>query len=105
MIYEYRTYTVLPGKMRDLHERFTRVVFPTFEKHDMKPIGAWTPVIGGRSDQFMYILAYQDLAHREKGWAEFQADKDWVQEMQKGGGMIAYEESMIMKPTNFSPLK
>ena len=105
MIYEYRVYTVLQGRMRDLHQRFEKVVFPAFEKSGMKTVGAWNPLIGGRSDQFIYMLAYDDLGARQKTWTSFFNDPDWKQEMQKGGSMIAHEENVIFVPTSFSPLK
>lgn len=105
MIYEYRVYSVLQGRMRDLQERFDKVVFPTFEKNGMKTIGAWTPMIGGRSDQFIYMLAYEDLGARQRTWTAFHKDPDWVNERQKGGPMIAHEENTIFVPTSFSPLK
>src|SRR5438105_3117682 len=105
MIYEYRVYTVLPGRMRDLHQRFEKVVFPVMQKHGMKTVGAWNPLIGDRSDHFIYMLGYEDLAARQKTWTEFHSDPDWKQEVQRGGSMISHEENMIFVPTTFSPLK
>ena len=36
MIYELRTYQVVPGKMQNLNDRFKNIRLPLFEKHNMK---------------------------------------------------------------------
>ena len=36
MIYELRTYQVVPGKMQNLNDRFKNITLPLFEKHNMK---------------------------------------------------------------------
>ena len=41
MIYELRTYQVVPGKMQNLNDRFANITVPLFEKHGMKVIGFW----------------------------------------------------------------
>ena len=105
MIYEYRVYTVLQGRMRDLQQRFDKVVFPAFERNGMKTVAAWTPLIGGRSDKFIYMLAYDTLGDREKTWTSFRKDPAWGAEREKGGQMIAHEENAIYVPTSFPPLK
>ena len=37
-----------------------------FEKHGMVNVGYWTNAIGGRSDELVYILGFQDLAQRDR---------------------------------------
>ena len=36
MIYELRTYQVVPGKMKNLNDRFANITVPLFEKHGMQ---------------------------------------------------------------------
>ena len=45
MIYELRTYQVVPGKMKNLNDRFANITLPLFEKHGMKVIGFWETTI------------------------------------------------------------
>jgi len=39
MIYEERIYTIVPGKMQDINNRFANVTMRLFEKHGMKVVG------------------------------------------------------------------
>ena len=41
MIYELRTYQVVPGKMAELNARFREITTGLFEKHGMIIIGFW----------------------------------------------------------------
>ena len=107
MIYELRVYTAMPGKMPALQARFRDHTLKLFEKHGMKNIGYWTNAIGGKSDELLYILGYEDLAARAKTWASFGADPDWHaarNESEKDGPLVHHVENRILNPTNFSPL-
>ncbi|MGE0060177.1 MAG: NIPSNAP family protein [Dehalococcoidia bacterium] len=107
MIYELRTYTAMPGKMPALQARFRDHTVKLFEKHGMKNIGYWTNSIGGKNDELVYILAYNDLAHRQQCWSAFGGDPDWVaarNASEAEGPLVHHVENRIMNPTNFSPL-
>ena len=108
MIYEHRTYTVAPGKMNDLLDRFRNHTLTYFEKYGIKPIAFFTPVIADNNHKFTFILEWKDLAHRETVWAAFMADKEWmavVAESNKNGVIVTSIENKILAPTDFSPLK
>lgn len=108
MIYELRIYTAHPGKMGSLQARFRDHTCTLFEKHGIKNVGYWTNSIGGRSDELWYMVAFDDLDHRQKAWAAFGADADWQKaraESEKDGPLVHHTENRIMTPTNFSPLK
>ena len=108
MIYELRIYTAHPGKMGALLTRFRDHTTTLFEKHGITNVGYWLNSIGGRSDELWYILGYEDLAHRDKAWAEFQGDPDWQKaraDSEKDGPLVHHLENRILSPTNFSPLK
>ena len=108
MIYEYRVYHILPGQMAREGERLAKVAFPLFQKHGMKVIGAWNPVIGGSSNQLIYMLGYEDLAQRERAWAAFQADPEWQKELSASAGgppITSHIDNVILRPTAYSPMK
>jgi hypothetical protein len=108
VIYELRTYHAAPGKMRELQARFRDHTIGLFEKHGMKNIGYWTNRAGGRSDELIYMLAFEDMGHRERAWAAFAADPEWQQalaESDRDGVLNLYGENRLMAPTDFSPLK
>lgn len=108
MIYEYRTYETAPGKMGDLQKRFRNYTLKLFEKHNMKVIAFFNPIIGEPSNHLTYILAFEDLAHRESAWKDFMNDEEWQKvyhESNKNGQIVIKVENKIFEPTDFSPLK
>jgi len=107
VIYELRIYTVLPGRMPAMQTRFRDHTCRLFEKHGIKNIGYWTNVIGGRTDQLVYLVAFESLAARETAWAAFTADTEWRQiaAASEADGLIVHHiENRILAPTDFSPL-
>ena len=108
MIYEYRSYTVAPDKMAELQSRFRDHTMTLFDRHDIKPIAFFTPVIAEASNCLIFILEFRDLAHRETAWANFMADPDWQKafaDSEKNGGLVISVENKILAPTDFSPLR
>jgi hypothetical protein len=108
MIYELRTYTANPGKMAAMQARFRDHTLAIFERHGIKSIGYWTNLIGGRSDELCYIVAFDDLAHRERAWASFGADPEWQRvrrESEVDGPLVHHLENRILAPTDYSPLR
>lgn len=108
MIYELRTYHAMPGKMAALQARFREHTTALFEKHGMKNIGYWTNAVGGSSDEMVYMLAFDDMGHRERAWAAFGADPEWQRvraESERDGILNARFENRLMVPTDFSNLK
>ncbi len=53
MLYEYRVYETLPGKLPDLHKRFRDHTIKIFERHGIKNIGYWTSEVGDYSDRLI----------------------------------------------------
>ena len=108
MIYEYRCYTVAPGKMNALQDRFRNHALKFFEKYEITPVAFFTPIISDSSQKFTFIIGFKSLAHRETAWSAFMADKDWqkvVEESHKDGIIVTNVENKIFAPTDFSPLK
>lgn len=107
MIYEYRAYYVLPGRMSDLQNRFANVTMNLFKKHDITVIGFWQTVVG-ESNELVYICAFEDLAHREKAWQAFSSDPEWreaVKASEANGPLVERVVNKIWRPTRFSPLQ
>lgn len=109
MIYEWRIYEVYPGRLDSLNERFAMITLKFFEKHGIKVIGFWTAIIG-TSNVLYYMVAFDDLAHRERSWNSFGADPAWIKarketEEKAGGPLTERIINMILKPTEYSPMK
>ena len=106
MIYELRTYEVVPGRMPALHQRFEQTTLALFAKHGIKVVGFWTSDIGGANNELIYLLAYASLAEREQRWSAFLNDPEWQQkraESERDGPIVARVTNVILRPTPYSP--
>jgi hypothetical protein len=101
--FELRTYTVREGSSIDLlHSRFREHTNALFKKHGMTIVGFWQPV--AKPNQLIYILAYKDGEARDKAWAAFGADPEWVKtrtEMQ----VNVQVDNVFMVSTDYGPVK
>lgn len=107
MIYELRIYRTHPGRMPALQARFRDHTVGLFERHGIGNVGYWTNAIGGRSDELWYILSFESLAQRERAWAAFASDPEWLQaraDSERDGPIVHHIENRILAPTDFSPL-
>jgi hypothetical protein len=105
MLYESRTYIVVPGKLPAINERFAKHTVGFFKKHGIGMLGFWTDEIGA-SNQLTYILVFDSMADREQKWTAFQADPGWHQvraETEVGGPIVAQVLNTLMRPTPYSP--
>ncbi len=108
MIYEYRVYEAMPGKLPELHARFRNHTIKLFEKHGFKNIGYWTADAGDYSDRLIYIVAFENAAQREKAWAAFRADPEWQKvraESERNGPLVRRVFNTLLAPTDYSPLR
>ncbi|MEE8442977.1 MAG: NIPSNAP family protein [Dehalococcoidia bacterium] len=107
MIYELRIYDAIPGKLPALNTRFADVTLGYFEQYGIKVVGFWTDEVG-ISNRLTYMLAFNDMAHREQAWGGFRADKARLEafaETERDGPLVARVRSTIMRPTSYSPMK
>ncbi|HEX5414806.1 MAG TPA: NIPSNAP family protein [Chloroflexota bacterium] len=107
MIYELRIYETVPGRMGALNDRFRNHTLRIFERHGIRAVAFWEDVIGV-SNRLTYILAWENLAHRETAWNAFQADPEWNAaraKSEESGPIVARVISTLMKPTDYSPLR
>jgi NIPSNAP len=108
MLHELRIYTVMPGRMPAVLERFGGALLQLWEQHGIHQVGFWTPVIGGNSSDLYYLLQWRDLAEREQRWAAFAADPQWArikQASEADGVLVGNIRNLILAPTAFSALR
>lgn len=107
--FELRIYTTNEGKLEALHQRFREHTNRLFQKHGMELVGYWTPVDGPEAkNTLIYVLAYPSREARDKAWAAFQADPEWIKardESHKDGVIVAKVESKFMDATDYSPIR
>jgi hypothetical protein len=103
-----RIYRCMPGRLPDLNKRFESVTLKLWEKHGFRPTGFWTTLIGESNQDLTYLLEWKDLAERERAWAAFMSDPDWLKarsESEKNGAIVARITNSILAPTAYSKLR
>ena len=106
MIYEHRTYYLNPGRMPVFNERFKTIIMPLFQKYQMKVVGVWQTAIG-QSNEFTYIVAFDNLGERETKWDVFLKDPEFLRYReleQRDGPSLSHIHNKILRPTDYSPL-
>lgn len=106
-VFELRTYTAAPGKLDELLTRFRTHTMEIFEKHGMTNVGYWLP-IDNESNQLVYMLAFPSRFARNEAWARFDMDPEWqrvYEESIRDGNLVENVESIMMRPTDYSPIR
>ena len=78
MIYELRTYTLIPGKQGEYLRLNHEIGRPTRGDKYGKLEGSWTTEFG-TLNQFVHLWSYPSLDERERLRAELQKNSDWTQ--------------------------
>jgi len=101
-IYELRHYQVQTGRAAAWLDNF-KAVMPVREKYS-KNVCIW----GGEApfpNNVTHMWAYSDLAQRASIRAELAKDPDWRAFLAKAGGDLVEMTSIVLTPTNYSPLQ
>lgn len=113
-VFELRTYSASPGNLAALHARFRDHTLKLFEKHGMTNLWYWTPAPGqkGSDETLVYMLAHKSAEARDKSFEAFRMDPAWsnarTTSERKAGGSLTVKDgvkSVLMKPTDYSPIK
>jgi hypothetical protein len=108
MIYELRVYHCVSGRLPALLKRFETVTLGIWERHGIRQAGFWTVLVGESSQDLFYLVQWESLAEREKKWAAFLADPEWVAkraESERDGAIVASVSNSFLQPTAFSSVK
>ena len=106
MLYELRVYEAVPGKLPALNQRFEKHTTRFFAKHGIRMVGFWTTLVGPSANEFTYMLAYDDMADRERKWTAFSTDPEWLavkRETEAKGPRWANIRNQFLTPTSYSP--
>jgi hypothetical protein len=108
MIYELRVYHCVSGRLPALLKRFETVTLGIWERHGIRQAGFWTVLVGESSQDLFYLVQWESLAEREKKWAAFLADPEWIAkraESERDGAIVASVSNSFLQPTAFSSVK
>ena len=101
-VYELRIYHATPGKVTKLEDRF-RDAQPLFNKYNLNVSGYWV----AENDTFVYIVAHDSIDDAKKTWKAIHADPAFqkYRDQEKAEPLIPKDESMFMRPTDYSALR
>jgi NIPSNAP protein len=105
MIYELRVYHCVPGRLPALLKRFETITLDLWKRHGIRQAGFWTVLVGDSNQDLYYLLAWESLAEREKKWAAFASDPEWIAkraETERDGQIVASVVNSLLQPTSFS---
>jgi hypothetical protein len=104
-IYESNTAKTLAKKV----EMFDRGEVAIFRKTGLTPVFFGVTVVGPSMPNLTYMLAYDDLAARDKNWRAFLADPEWKKLWATPGysdaEIVSNSSSALLRPLPFSPIR
>ena len=111
-MFELRTYTTAPDRLKNLHGRFRDHTCKIFEKNGMKNVAYWTPTDAnkGKSNTLIYIISHFGTTDQaKKNWAGFGGDPDWQKARatsEVDGKILAKRPARLyLTATDFSPIQ
>jgi hypothetical protein len=104
MIVEERVYTMQVGKAKAWLDYYEQYGWPVQQRHLGRCIGFFQTEIG-TLNQIVHLWAYDSLAHRETARATMAKDPDWAVFVNGLPPFALQQETRIMTPVSFSPLK
>ena len=109
-IFELRTYEAPNDKaLARKIKMFGDGEIDIFRRSGMLTVFFAQTIVGSRMPNLTYMLAYDDLAARDKTWRAFSADPDW-QKLRATPGLSDAEivnniSNAILRPLAFSPIR
>ena len=109
-VFELRTYhSPTERQLRALHERFAGPEIRIFQRCGIHPLLYSSTLIGAGKPNLTYLTPFDDLAAREKAWAAFNADPEWVkvraESIAKHGQISSVIQMSLFKAAGYSPMR
>jgi len=109
-IYELRVYhSPTERQLKLLHERFSGPETKIFARCGIHPVLYSSTLIGPAKPNLTYVIPFTDLAAREKAWAAFGADPEWVkvraESVARGGQISSISQISLYRAAAYSPMQ
>jgi hypothetical protein len=108
MIHELRIYHCVPGRLPALLRRFETITLEIWKRHGIRQAGFWTVAVGPSNQDLYYLLEWDSMAERERVWAGFMNDPEWIAkraETERDGQIVASISNFFLQPTAFSAVR
>jgi hypothetical protein len=104
MIVEERSYHIFTGKLPEVVRLYTEEGTAVQQEHLGNLIGAFTVEVGDVST-IVHLWGYESFADREERRPKLQADPRWKEFLAKIQPLIHTQQTRILLPTSYSPIK
>ena len=107
MLYELRRYDVAAGKLPALIDRFGNFTVQKWKQFGIRLIGFWTPLMGEKSSQVVYMWGWETYEERARKLAPWRSDPERIKvwaESEKNGPLVNRVYNQLMEPTAYSQL-
>ena len=107
MIYELRSYDVVPGRMPAMNARFKNHTMGLFGKHGIEVVGFWEVVVG-TSNVLHYIVRFDDLGTASAPGrlsGAIPSGSASAPSPSKDGPIVARVRNEIWRPAPYSPMQ
>lgn len=107
-IFELRVYhSPTWRQLRALHERFAGPEIEIFHRVGVHPVLYTSTLIGPNIPNLTYLIPFDNLDAREKAWAKFGADPEWIkvrkESIDKSGQISNVIQISLYKAVAYSP--
>lgn len=106
MIIELRTYTVKPLRTPDFLDLYQRLALPLQQKYLGNLIGFFVSEVGPLNE-VVHLWGYDSMAERERRREQLDRDPGWsvYRDALRDLDAIQQQETKLLKPVSFSPLR
>lgn len=109
-VFELRVYhSPTERQLAALHERFAGPEIQIFSRSGIHPVLYSSTLFGLQKPNLVYLTPFDDLAAREKAWAAFSADPQWVkvraESVAKHGQISSISQISLYKAAAYSPVR
>ncbi|SFJ34535.1 NIPSNAP protein [Paenibacillus sp. UNC496MF] len=102
MIYELRIYTMFPGKLDDIRQRFSDHTFRIFERLGMQVCDFWEDMED--EPKLYYVMRYESMEERVRQWEAFIQDAEWnevKQASERNGKIVERVDQIFLKRAEY----
>jgi hypothetical protein len=109
-IFELRTYeSDNAATLRKKIDMFNRGEMGIFQRLGMNPVFFGEAIVGSKLPHLTYMLAYDDLAARDRLWKDFGSDPAWLKLRAEPGladaDIVSNISNMIVRPASISDIR
>ena len=106
MIHQLRVYEIFERDKAAFHTRFRDHAMRIMAKYGFEFVAMWEAKTDRRTE-FIYLLAWPDVATNEAAWNELRADEEWKDIKRvtatEHGDLVGEIQDRVLVPTSYAP--